>query len=212
MPGSAAWFCEVGDLVLVIARLFQALNHPEIHIRLIVVACKGVVLPPVIKGRPLLDLQAVAAEMVRLQLEHFLHAVLPIRHGLAGEAEDQVQTEVAHARLAGQRDRLYRLSKAVGPADGPKLRIIGGLDPQRQPIHPRPADPFQQGQVYAVGVGLHGDLAVPGEMIVPLHRPQEGGNPLCPQNGGCAAANVDRVHDAAFRLRGRLLQVGGKCG
>ena len=78
-----------------------------------------------------------------------------------------------------------RAAATVGPAQGAQLAVVGGLDPQAQPVHPRPPQGAQRPPVPgAVRVGLHGDLRVTGQAVVSADgfqnlpqtpRPQAGG-------------------------------------
>ena len=146
--------------------------------------------------------------MLRLQRQELLHALLPGGHVLAGQAVNEIQRQVLYLGLPGGGHRLAGLLKGVGPVDGPQLLVAGGLGPQGEPVHPRPAEPPEHLYVHAVRVGLHGHLSLPAHVKPLLYRPHQFGDPFFPVKAGGAAAEIDGVHLIPLGKGCRLLDMG----
>ena len=198
---------------MLVPRRRQALGRPEVHVRLEVVVGQFELPLALPQGGALLHLQAVAAQVLRLQGQDFLHRGLPALHALARQAVDQVQGQVADLPPADGLHRRLRLGEGVDPADGPQLPVVGGLNPQGDPVDPRPAQgadrPFVR---QTVRVGLQGDLRVLRHLVAVKHGFQYFLQPLHPQVGGGAAAKVHRVHRVGPAPGGQLLQLPDQGG
>ena len=209
VPGLIAQPGEVGDLILEEAEAPGGLHRGEIHLRLLLVPREARRLPPGVEGRALLHLQAVAGEVLGRQGDGGLQVPLPTLQGLVGQAVDEVQGEVIELGLPGGVHRLADLVHGMDPADLPELGVVRRLHTERDPVEPRLAESPQGPPVPGgVGVGLQGDLGVLRHMVALVDAFQNLPQPLLPQEGGRAAAEVDRVHAVLRRLRGGLRQVG----
>ena len=209
VPGLIAQPGEVGDLVLEEAEAPGGLHRGEIHLRLLLVPWEARRLPPGVEGRTLLHFQAVAGEVLGRQGDGGLQVPLPTLQGLVGQAVDEVQGEVIELGLPGGVHRLADLVHGMDPADLPELGVVRRLHTERDPVEPRLAESPQGPPVPGgVGVGLQGDLGVLRHMVALVDAFQNLPQPLLPQEGGRAAAEVDRVHAVLRRLRGGLRQVG----
>ena len=200
---------EVGDLILPVARRRQALHHPQVHVGLhIVVGQPGAPDHPVVQGGARLHLQAVAAQMLRLQGEHLLHRVLPAVHVLLRQAVDQIQAQVFQLGRPGGLHRLAGLLKGMGPVEALQLAVVGGLHPQGDAVDPRPAQGLEGLEIHTVRVALHGDLRVLGQIKALGDQPEQLLQALRPIKAGGSAAKIHRVHLPPPGEGGGLLHVG----
>ena len=111
--------------------LLQNTHGRQVHVGLCVVirqTYRILVLP---EGGSLLHLEAVAAHMLRGQLQDMLQGRLPGGQALPRQAVHQVQREVVKPRLSSQVHSLDRLPVAVGAAQLFEKPVIVILDPQR---------------------------------------------------------------------------------
>ena len=137
-----------------------------------------------------------------------LHGGLPLLHGLAGQAVNQVQREIFKPGLLGGGHRLVRLPGAVGTVDRLQLRWAGRLHAQGQAVEARLPQALQGLQIHAVRVGLQGDLRplLHGKQL--LNGRQQLPQPLVPVKAGGAAAEVDGVHGNPLGQGRGLRQMG----
>ena len=138
-----------------------------------------------------------------------LQIPLPTLQRLVGQAVDEVQREVFEPGLPGGVHRLADLVHGMDTADLPELGVVRRLHAERDPVEARLAEGPQGLPVPGgVGVGLQGDLGVLRHMVALVDALQDLPQPLLPQEGGRAAAEVDGVHAVLRRLGGGLRQVG----
>ena len=209
VPGLEARPGEVGNLILAVARRRQPLHRPKIHIRLLVVV--GELLPPhhpVVQGSARLHLEAVAAQVLRLQLQHLLHGVPPPRHILVGQAVDQIQADVFDLGLSGCGHRPLGLLEGMGAVQAVQLTVVGGLDAQGDTVYPRPPEGLKHLLIHTVRVALHGNLRVLGQIEALGHGFEHLPQPLLPVKAGGAAAEVYSVHLPAPGEGRGLLHMG----
>ena len=204
---------KIGDLVLLIPQGPQPLHRPQVHIRLGVVVRQVHLLLHVPQGGALLHLQPVAAQVLRLQGRRPLQGVPPPRQVLAGQAVDEIQGEAFDPGPPGRGCGLLRLGEGVGPAQRAQHTVVRRLHPQGQPVHPGPAQGAEGPPVPgAVRVGLQGDLRVPGQAVVLFYGFEDLPQPLLPQIGRGAAAQVHAVHGVGGGPLGDLRQLAAEGG
>ena len=194
VPGGEAGLGEVGDLVLLVAVLGQKLHSAEVHLRLLVVVGKRLLRPAEVQRRALLQLQAVAADMLRVQDQHLRQRIQPLIQRLTRQAVDQVHAQIADAGSADGLGRLPDLVEGVDTPDAAQQVVIGGLDAQGDAVHPGPAQGAQG--LYVTGgvrVGLHGDLRVAADIVPLADGLEDGLETGRAQVGGRAAADIHRV-------------------
>ena len=213
VAGGEAGPGEVGDLVLLIAVLGQGVHGGEVHLRLLVIVGERLLLPAEVEGRALLQLQAVAADVLGVEGQHLRQRVQPLIQRLTRQAVDQVHAQVADAGLADGLGRLFDLVEGVDAPDAAQQRVVGGLDAQGDAVHPGAAQ-GTQGLYIAGGVrvGLHGDLRVTAEAVAFADGREDGLEAGCAQVGGRAAADIHRVYQMGGGLGGDLLQMAHQGG
>ena len=216
VAGGKARLGKVGYLVLLIAVLRQNRDGVEIHIRLGIVVREALAVPAVIQGRAGFQLQAVAGDMLRGQGDDGGEGVLPLLHGLARQAVDQVHTEVFEPGLPHGGHGLLHLGKGMDAADGAKQAVIRRLNAQRYPVEARPTQRTQGLDVTGgVRVGLQRDLGVAGHRAALAEGPQQLCQAVRSQIAGGTAAEVHRVHPMGSSAGRDLLdmaQQGGGIG
>ena len=207
VAGGIAPLCEVGDLILDVARPRQGVHGVKVHVRLEVVVgdVGGIAVLP--EGSALLDLQAVAAQVLHVQLHDPPEGVAPVLPALGGEPVDQVQADVLEARPPGLFHRPGHLGPVVPPPQEAEDGVVGALGPQGDAVEARPAQAPQPGGLHAVGVGLQGDLAVGGEARFLPDEAQQVHQVIRPVPAGGAPAEIHRVDAVAFQPGGGLRQV-----
>ena len=199
---------KIRNFILPETGLFQKIHRPQIQVRLEVVVREGFArLHPPGQGGVLLHLEAVAGQVLGLKGDGLGHGGLPALQGLAGEAVNEVQGDVFELGLSGGAHRLDRLLRRVGAAHGLQFPVLGGLHPDRQPVKAPGAELGKHFQADAVRVGLQGDFRVPVQLIIFLHRRQQGQQAFFSEQAGGAAAEIHGIHRAVGGA-GRLLQVG----
>ena len=199
---------KVGDLVLLVAEGLQGLHGVEVHIRLGVVVGQVGTLPVLIQRSVGFHLQAVAADVVGLQIQDVAQGGHPLLPALVGQAEHQIHGHVAEPGPAGLADGLLGLLVGVGPAQSLELHILVALDANGDAVEARPAELFQGLGRDGVGIGLQGDLGVLFQLEPPVDLRQNPGETLGAEEAGGAAAEIDRVHGVAHHPLGGLLDMG----
>ena len=166
VPGFPARLGEVGNFVLLIAVLLQKFHGLQVHIRLFLVSRQtGGVLHGK-ERRPFLYLQAVAAQMLRVQSYGSGEIFHPSLLRLVGQTINEVQRQILNLGLPGSLHRLLHLGKGMDAADGLQFLVAGGLHPQGDPVEaatPQGAESFPIPG--GVRVGLQSDLRVTGHLI-----------------------------------------------
>ena len=89
-----------------------------------------------------------------------------------------------------------------------QLLGVGGLRPQGDAVHPRPAQAGDGAPVHAVGVALHGDLRLAADGKDPLDEHQQLPQALLPIVGGGPAAEIDGVRHPALQAGRKRSELG----
>ena len=195
VPGLESPAGEIGNLVPVVAVPVQQLAGVLVHIRLgIVIGDGGGIVVHLVHGGALLQLQAVAGDVLRVPADDFSQGIRPVRPGLPGQAVDQVHTDVPEAGLPGRMICLDGLTVCVPPADGPEDLIIGRLHTHGNTVHPGFFQQLQVVQPHAVRVHLHGDLRILQQPFPGLQGVQNLHQVLRPVIAGRAPADIHRVN------------------
>ena len=192
--GQLSLSAEVGDLILAVAFVPQDLHGGKVHIRLGVIVCHFVVVLVGVQVGTLLQLQTVAADMLRLQLDHILQGLSPGKQGLPGQTVHQIHGKILKACPADLLHRVHGIGKAVGATQGFQDPVVITLDAQAHPVKALCPEPPQQLQVHGIRVGFKGDLCgrVHGKAFP--HRIQNSRQGIGAQHGGGAAAKINGVH------------------
>ena len=149
---------EVADLVLRVPVRREETDGEKILLRRVVVLGEGERFRAGRKRRAGLDLQKIGRDVLRRKRrEKFERALQRIR-ARTGQAEHQVEREVAHARFPQPSDRLRRAARRVPPPEHGKLAVVPGLHAERNAVHARRAERPCEVRRHVGGVRLGGDL------------------------------------------------------
>ena len=179
----------------------------QVHIRLGVIVRQVHCILVLPKGGSLLHLQAVAAHVLRSQLQNMLQGLLPGRETLAGQAVHQIQGQVVEAHLPGQLHRLDRLPVAVGAAQLLEKAVVIALDPQGNPVEALRPQTLQKLFRDRIRIGLKGDFPVARHRKPASNGVQNLNQAIGAQKGGRTATEVHRVHLVTWGQSPGLLDV-----
>ena len=207
MPGLEVFPAEVGNLILLKAPAPEGLHRGQVHIRLGVVIGERRVVPHLIQRRALLHLQAVAADVLRVQLQHIVQGVLPGLQGLPRQAVDQIHGDIPEACLADALEGADRLGVGVGPTNFLEDFVVVALDAQADPVEALGPEPVEQPVVDGIGVCLEGDLRIGGDIEAAPDGGEKDRQSVGPKEAGRAAAKVDGIHLVIGRQSPRLLDM-----
>ena len=208
MSGFISFAAEIGHLVLPVAFAAEELHSLQVHIGLGIVVRQVHKLPVTVHGSTLLHLQTVAADMLRLQLQHIFQSCRPAFPGLIGKSVHQIQRKVPKTRSADLLNSRYRLLIAVGTADLVQNFVVIALNAQADPVKTLAAQLTQQLRCDRIGIGLKGDLCVVGNIKAPAYGGQNGCQSVSTKEGGRAAAKIHRIHKIPGRQSAGLFDVG----
>ena len=144
-----------------------------------------------------LDGQLVDGQVFRFQPQGRLQRPPPAGHGLAGQAEHQVQVEVGETRPAACFDHRPHLGRAVRPAQSLQFGIGKGLHPDGQPVEAGPPQLAQLGFAHRGRIHLDGGLD--------LRRGPGKCSPAGVQESGQVGSGQDRRGAAAEKNGGKGL-------
>ena len=134
--------------------------------------------------------------------------LLPLLHGLVGQAVDEVQTQIGNFGTAHFLCRFHHLLPAVDTADGTQHRIIRRLNAKRNAIETQSTQGTQTFPIKeAVGICLHGDLGIFCHAVVLFYSLQQLCHTLRPQIAGRAAAKIHCIHRMTGGHRSGLHQM-----
>ena len=161
---TAVFPCEVADLVMLIACCGELVDELVIHAQtqFLIHFLHLSRLQQAIERCAFLVHQSVGGDMFRLQGKRVTDVASPVVERLIGEAEHQVDADVADAVAAEAVDSLVDLLRAVTPMEKPQTFVGEGLRAHADAVdgqtaeHPRP---------YVVGVAFHGHLGVGPHLI-----------------------------------------------
>ena len=210
MAGDLAPAGEVGDLILAVAVLLENVTGGQIHVHLGVIAGQEDGILILVQGRALLHLQTVAADMLRVELEHIGQGVPPGVQALLGQTEHQIHGDVIEARLSELLEGGDRLPVVVGTAQGGEDLVVVALDTQGSPVEALGLQPPQELVGDGVGIGLKGDLRIGGHVEIFAQMGQNGGQTLSAEIAGGATAEIDGVDDVVGRQGAGLPDVAAE--
>ena len=138
-------------------------------------------IPAGIKGGVFLQLQAIAADMLRLQGKHIFHRFLPTLQILPRQTVHQIHRQILESRLADVLDGADRLTIGMGTANIPQNGIIIALNAQTHPVKTFCPQPPQQPGIYGIRIGLKGNFGITVHIKSFSDGVHNGGQSLCPK-------------------------------
>ena len=151
-----------------VPKLLERFNRVEIHVRLRVVVRQVRARAVLIELRAGFDLEAVAGDVVRLEVDHVPERLHPLLARLIGKAKHQVNRDVIKARAPCHRDGLLRLLIVMRPPQGLQLFVNVRLHADGNPVKTRAPQLRQHRKRYGVGVCLERHLRVAAHIKAPV--------------------------------------------
>ena len=143
-----------------VPKLLERFNRVEIHVRLRVVVRQVRARAVLIELRAGFDLEAVAGDVVRLEVDHVPERLHPLLARLIGKAEHEVDRDVIKARSARHRDGLLCLLVVVRPSKSFQLLVNVRLHADGNAVEARAPQLRQHRKRHGVGVCLERHLRV----------------------------------------------------
>lgn len=206
--GHQSFSREVGDLILPEAPALENVHRCQVHICLGVVIGQVQQIPVFIEGRARLDLQGVAAHMLRIDGKHMLQAVLPVEAGLTRQTVHQIQGQVLEARFPDALHRGEHLGIGMGPAQLFEHLVVVVLHAHAYPVKALSPEAAQELVGDGVRIGLKGDLRVRRHIEAAPDGGKDGRHAVGSEKAGGAAAEVHRIHLIAGSQLAGFLDVG----
>ena len=194
MPADIAILCEIRNFILVVAELFERLHGVEIHVRLRVVVRQVGAGAVLIELRARLDLEPVAGNMVRLEIDHIAQRLHPLLACLVRQAEHQIDRNVVEASPARHRDCLLRLLVIVGSAQSLQLLVDVRLHADGNAVEASPAQLRQHRKRHRVRICLQRDLRVAADVEAAVDFGKNPAQTRGSKERRRAAAKVDGVY------------------
>ncbi len=160
-----------------------------------------------VHGRALLELEAVARKMLRMQLQRLGQGLRPVALGLARQSVNEIKAHVLKACRARCFNGDLRLKEVVPSADYLEDVVVCRLHTDREPVHALRAQELQLVKAHRVGVHLDGYLRVKAHVAHALELVEDLDNALCAVAARRAAADVDAVDLVALHDVRRLAYV-----
>lgn len=111
--------------------------------------------------------------MLRRKAQRRVQRIAPICHGLAGQAQHQIQVEPLGARRPRDADRLAHAVHIVDAIQPPQQRGLRGLHAQRYAVDPAGGQRIGKGLRQRAGIAFHRPFGVRGDIKVRPQRPQQ---------------------------------------
>ena len=161
--------------------------------------CSALPIPHIIR-RSFLDDQAVSRDMLRPQHQHLPQGRLPGMEILPRQGGHQIHIDIGKARLPGPLIAFQKVIVGMRPPQARQLLIVGGLEPQAQPVHAAFQIGFQLFHGQGPRVRLDGDLRILRHIKAGVHRRKKLLDQLSRQNGRSTASHKDRGHAVLLKM------------
>ena len=191
-----------------VPKLLERFNCVEIHVRLRVIVRQVRARAVLIELRAGFDLEAVAGNVVRLEVDHVPERLHPLLARLIGKAKHQVNRDVIKARAPCHRDGLLCLLVVVRSSKRFELLVNVRLYADGNPVKARAPQLRQHRKRHGVGVCLERHLRVAAHIKAAVNFGKDPAQARRSEKRRRAASKVDRIDLVANGAGRGLADVG----